>query len=94
MHIHTESEFERTPVLENCVSFSHVQCGYCGYLILGGSPKELLGEKERHAIECKATQGLIGVGSLWVHEQKRWLLRETRVLRRITALFIAIARWL
>jgi hypothetical protein len=54
-----ESEFARTPVLENCAFFTCVQCGYCGYLILGGSAKELLDEEERHAIECKATHGLI-----------------------------------
>jgi hypothetical protein len=80
MHIQAESEFERTPVLESCVSFSHVQCGYCGYLILAGSAKELVNEEERHAIECKATHGLIGVGCLRVHEQKRRLLRDTHAL--------------
>ena len=67
MHIQAESEFVRTPVLENCVSFSYVQCGDCGYLILAGSAKELVDEEARHAIECKATHGLIGVGSLQVH---------------------------
>ena len=64
VHIQGESEFGRTPVLENREFFTYVQCGYCGYLILGGSPKELLDERQRHAIECKATHGLIGVGSL------------------------------
>jgi membrane protein DedA with SNARE-associated domain len=64
MHIQAESEFARTPVLENCVSFSYVQCGYCGYLILGGSAKELLHEEKRHAVECKATHDFIGVASL------------------------------
>jgi hypothetical protein len=58
MHIQAESEFVRTPVLESCVSFSYVQCGYCGYLILGGSAKELLHEAKRHAVECKATHRL------------------------------------
>ena len=58
MHIQAESEFVRTPVLENCVSFSYVQYGYCGYLILGGSAKELLHEEKRHAVECKATHRL------------------------------------
>jgi hypothetical protein len=55
---HLESEFVHTPVLENCVSFSYVQCGYCGYLILGGSATELLHEEKRHAVECKATHRL------------------------------------
>jgi hypothetical protein len=91
---HLESEFVRTPVLENCVSFSYVQCGYCGYLILGGSASELRDEEERHVIECKATRGLIGVGSLRAYAQKRRVLRNTGGLRWITALFIAIARWL
>ena len=93
MHIQTESEFERTPVLENREFFTCVQCGYCGYLILAGSAKELVDEEERHAIECKATHGLIGVGSLRVHEQKHRLLRDTRALSWSTAVFIAIARW-
>jgi hypothetical protein len=66
MHTQRESALARTPVLENCLSFSYVQCGYCGYLILAGSAKELVDEEERHAIECKATHGLIGVGSLRV----------------------------
>jgi hypothetical protein len=51
------------PVLENSASFNCVQCGYCGYLILGGSAKELRDEEERHAIECKAAHGLIGAGT-------------------------------
>jgi len=41
-----ESEFARTSVLENCAFFTCVQCGYCGYLILGGSAKELRDEEE------------------------------------------------
>ena len=53
-----ESEFARTPVLENCEFFTSVQCGYCGYLILGGSATELLHEEKRHAVECKATHRL------------------------------------
>src|SRR5439155_22851531 len=65
-----ESEFARTSVLENCAFFTCVQCGYCGYLILGGSAKELRDEEERHAIECKATQGLIGAGSRRAYVQK------------------------
>jgi hypothetical protein len=89
-----ESEFARTPVLENCAFFMCVQCGYCGYLILGASAKELRDEEERHAIECKATHGLFGAGNLRAHEQKHRVLREARVLRWITALFIAIAKWL
>ena len=89
-----ESEFARTPVLENCASFTSVQCGYCGYLIVGGSAKELWDEEERHAIECKATHGLIGAGSRNAYAQKRWVLRNTSGLRWITALFVAIARWL
>jgi hypothetical protein len=59
-----ESEFARTPMLENRAFFTCVQCGYCGYLILGGSAKELRDEEERHAIKCKATHGLIGAGKL------------------------------
>jgi len=60
-----ETEFARTPVLENRAFFTCVQCRYCGYLILGGSAKELQDEEERHAIECTATHGLIGAGKLW-----------------------------
>jgi hypothetical protein len=62
MQIRGESGFARTPVLENCAFFTCVQCGYCGYLILAGSSGELRSEGERHAIECKATRGLIGIG--------------------------------
>jgi hypothetical protein len=90
----TESEFKRKPVLENCAFFACVQCGYCGYLILGGSAKELRDEDERHAIECKATHGLIGAGNLRAHEQKHRVFRETRVLRWSTAVYMLIARWL
>ena len=64
-----ESEFAGTPVLENCEFFTCFQCGDYGYLSLGGSAKELRDEEERHAIECKATHGLIGAGRLgeqWV----------------------------
>jgi hypothetical protein len=89
-----QSEFARTPELENCAFFTCVQCGYCGYLILGGSAKELRDEEKRHAIECKATHGLIGVVSRRAHEQKRRVLRNSGGLRWITTLFIAIARWL
>jgi hypothetical protein len=92
MQIHGESKVERAPVLTNCAFFTCVQCGYCGYLIVGGSATELLDEKEQHAIECKATHGLIGAGNLRGHEQKRGVVRETRVLRWITAAFISIAR--
>jgi hypothetical protein len=94
MQIQGEGKFERTPVLQNCAFFTCVQCGYCGYLIVGGSATELLDEEEQHAIECKATHGLIGAGNLRAHEQKHGVLREACVLRWITALFIAIARWL
>jgi hypothetical protein len=94
MQIQGEGKFERTPVLENCAFFTCVQCGYCGYLIVGGSATELLDEEEQHAIECKATHGLIGAGNLRAHEQKHRIFRETRVLRWITAVYISIARWL
>jgi hypothetical protein len=94
MQIREESEFARTPVLEHCAFFTCVQCGYCGYLILGGSAKELRDEEERHAIECKATRGLIGARSRMAYARKRRVLRNTGGLRWITALFIAIARWL
>jgi hypothetical protein len=57
-----ESGFARAPVLENCAFFTCARCGYCGYLILGGSAKELRDEEEWHAIECTATHGLIDVG--------------------------------
>jgi hypothetical protein len=93
-HADTESDFARKPVLESCAFFTCVQCGYCGYLIVGGSAKELLVEEERHAIECKATHGLIGAGSRRALEQKRRVLRNPGGQRWITALFIAIARWL
>jgi membrane protein DedA with SNARE-associated domain len=52
-----------TPVLQNRLFFLSSSCAYCGYLILGGSANELRDEEERHVIECKATHGLIGVGS-------------------------------
>jgi hypothetical protein len=94
MQIRGESEFARTPALENCAFFTCVQRGYCGYLVLGGSAKELRNEEERHAIECKATRGLIGAGSRRAYARKRRVLRNTGGLRWITALFIAIARWL
>ena len=94
MQIQREGKFERTPVLENCAFFACVKCGYCGYLIVGGSATELLDEEEQHAIECNATHGLIGAGNPRAHEQKHRVLRETRVLRWITAVFIAIAKWL
>jgi len=89
-----ESEFERTPVLENCAFFTCVQCGYCWYLIVGGSRKELLEEKQRHAIECKAAHGMIGARSRRACAQKPRVLRNAGRLRRITALLIAIASWL
>jgi hypothetical protein len=89
-----ESEFARTPVLENCEFFTCVQCGYCGYLILGGSAKELRDEEERHAIECKAAHGMIGARSRRACAQKPRVLRNAGRLRRITALLIAIASWL
>jgi hypothetical protein len=94
MQIPGESDFAHKPVLENCAFFTWVQCRYCGYLIVGGSAWELLGEEEQHAIECNATRGLIGAGNPRAHEQKHRVLRETRVLRWITAVFIAIAKWL
>ena len=94
MQIRGESDFARAPVLENCAFFTCVQCGYCRYLIVGGSAMELRNEEERHAIECKATGGLIGAGSRRAYAQKRRVLRKTGGARWITALFIAIARWL
>ena len=69
--------------------------GYAGYLILGGSAKELLHEEKRHAVECKATHRLdggAGVRSLRAHEQKRRVRENTRALIWSTALSIAIAR--
>jgi membrane protein DedA with SNARE-associated domain len=60
IQIQGEDKVEPTPVLENCAFFTCVQCGHCGYLIVGGSATELLGEEEQHAIDCKATHGLIG----------------------------------
>lgn len=89
-----ESEFARTAVLENCEFFTCVQYGYCGYLILGGSAKELRDEEERHATECKAARGWTGAGSRRAYAQKRRALRNTGGLRWIMALFIAITRWL
>ena len=89
-----ESEFARTPVLENCAFFTCVQCRYCGYLILGGSAKELRDEEERHAIECKATPGLIGARGRRAYAQQRPVLRNSDGLKWVTALFLAIARWL
>ena len=62
MQMRGESEFARTPVLEHVRFFTCVQCGYCGYLILGGSANELRDEEVPHAIECKAAHGLIGTG--------------------------------
>jgi hypothetical protein len=94
MQVLGESEFAREPVLANCAFFTCVQCGFCGYLILGGSAKQLLDEGERHAIECKATHRLIGAGSQRTHGQKRRVLRSAGGKRWIAALLIAIARWL
>jgi hypothetical protein len=94
MQIQEDDKFERTPVLENCAFFTCVQCGYCGYLIVGGSATELLDEEEQHAIECKATHGLIGTGNLRAHEQEASGFTETRVLRWISAVYTSIARWL
>jgi len=94
MLIQEKNEISRTPVLDNSAFFSCVQCGYCGYLIVGGSGKELLEETKRHAIECKAARDLIGVVSRRTQRRKPRVLRDTRVVRWITALFIAIARWL
>jgi membrane protein DedA with SNARE-associated domain len=59
-----------------------------------GIGEGVTGEEERHAIECKETHGLIGAGSRRAYAQKRRVLRNTGGLRWITALFIAIARWL
>ena len=70
MKIQGNSEFAPTPILEHCTFFSCVQCGYCGYLILGGSATELHDEEERHAIACKATHGSVGVGGTETLEQK------------------------
>ena len=92
MQIQGEGKVEHTPVLENCAFFTRVQCGYCGYLIVGGSATELLDEEEQHAIECKATHGLMGAGNLRAHEQK--VFRKTCILKWITAAYISIARWL
>ncbi len=61
-HADTETDSTRKPVLEDSAFFTCVKCGYCGYLILGGSAKELLDEEERHVIECKATHALVGAG--------------------------------
>jgi hypothetical protein len=94
MQIRGESDFARKPVLEHCAVFTCVQCGYCGYLILGGSAEELRDEEQRHAIECKATHGLLGAGTWRTYGQGRRVLRSTGGLRWITALFIAIERWL
>ena len=80
MQIQGESEFTRTPVLEKCAFFSCVQCAYCGYLILGGSAKELSDEKRRDAIECKAAHGALGVGGTEPHEQKCQFHLDTRVV--------------
>jgi hypothetical protein len=93
MQIQGKSEFARMPVLENCAFFTCVQCGYCGYLILGGSGKELLEEKKRHAIDCKATHSLIGAVRRRAPEQKPRVRRDTRVLMWSRAVFIGIA-WL
>ena len=92
MQVPGESDFARKPVLENSAFFACVQCRHCGYLIVGGSARELLGEEEQHAIECKATHGLIGAGNPRAHEQKHRVLREARVLGWSRAVFISIAR--
>jgi hypothetical protein len=94
MQIQGECKVERTPFLQNCAFFTCVQCGYCGYLILGGSASELRDERERHAIECKAIHGLIGAGSRTTYAQKRRVRRNSGGLGWITVLFFAIARWL
>ena len=53
-----------TPVLQNCQFSVPSVCGYCGYLIVGGSVKELRDEEEQQAIECKTTHGTVGVGAI------------------------------
>ena len=59
-----ESDFAHKPVLENCAFFTLGPVSIiAGYLIVGGSAWELLGEEEQHAIECNATRGLIGAGN-------------------------------
>jgi hypothetical protein len=57
MQTNYESEFVRTPILENRVFFLSSRCTYCGYLILASSASELIDEEEQHAVECNATQG-------------------------------------
>ena len=94
MQIQGESELTHTPVLENCAFFSCVQCAYCGYLILGGSAKELSDEKRRHAIECKATQGSVGVGGTQTRDLKCRFHLDTRVWSGIWLRFDPVARWL
>jgi hypothetical protein len=72
-----------TPVLQNCQFFVASACGYCGYLILGGSAKELRDEEEQHATECKATHGTVGVGG-----------EGLRRFERIMGAFKPVVRWL
>ena len=90
--IHKGDEFVRTPVLEHRAFFTCVQCRYCGYLVLGGSGKELQEEKGRHAIECKATHRFIAVISQRGRRQKPHILQNTRVLKWSRSLFVGIAR--
>ena len=53
----------RAPVLQNCRVFVASVCPYCGYLILGGSTKELREQEKQDVIECKANHSLVGVGT-------------------------------
>jgi hypothetical protein len=77
-----------TPVLRNCQFFVASVCGYCGYLILGGSAKELRDEEEQHATECKANHGTVGVGGIKGLRAEHWRFE------RIMAAFKPVVRWL
>ena len=54
MHIHRESDFVRSPILENRVLFLTSKCSRCGFTILAGSAVELLDQEEWHTTKCKA----------------------------------------
>ena len=82
-----------TPVLQNCQFFVASVCGYCGYLILGGSAKELRDEEEQHATECKATHGAVGVRGIKDLRAEIPISPGHWRSERIMAAFKPVVRW-
>ena len=83
-----------TPVLQNCQFFVASVCGFCGYLILGGSAKELRDEEEQHAAECKATHGTVGVAGIECLRAEMPIPPGHWRFERIMAALKPVVRWL